>query len=189
MIDRKLNLIISLNYCQSCRDNSGKTRQYREYPDLDAIITAAVAGSAPGMYPQGNEILVVVHEPKRRERIVRVLADEGFAVTAAAEGLTALRASANRRFGLIVAAVNLPGSLDGPTIVRRARQHQPWLKVLYTDEPASRPALGNPDTDDFIALPFERHELIGCTFELLQRTALSHAEDLGRRIRTELRAS
>ena len=148
-----------------------------------------MAGSAPEVYPQGNDILVVVHEPERRERIVRLLADEGFAVTAAAEGLAALRASADRRLGLVVAAMDLPGSLDGPTTVRQARQHHPGLKVLYTGEPAVRPALSNPDTEDFIAAPFERHELIGCVFELLHREAGGEAADLGRRVRAELRAS
>jgi len=33
------------------------------------------------------------------------------------------------------------------------------MKVLYAGEPATRPAFSNPDTDDFITVPFERHEL------------------------------
>lgn len=141
------------------------------------------------MYLQGNEILVVVNEAERRELITCLLAGEGFAVTAAGDGLSALRACANRRFGLIVAATDLPGSLDGPAIVRRARLRQPWLRVLHTGEPASRPILAYPDTDDFIAAPFDRAELIGCVFELLHRPAGSEVADLGRRVRAEARAS
>jgi CheY-like chemotaxis protein len=141
------------------------------------------------MYPQETEILVVVHEPERRERIGRLLADEGLAVTAATEGLAALRASRNRQFDLIVAATDLPGSLDGPATVRRARQRHPWVKALYTGDPSTRPASGNPDIDDFIAAPFERHELIGCIFELLHREAAAGIADLGRRVRTDLRVS
>ena len=136
-----------------------------------------------------NEILVVVHEPERRERIARLLTDEGFAVNTAGEGLTALRTLGDRGFALIVAATNLPGSLDGPAMMRRARQRHPWLKVLYTGESATRPALGNPDIDDFIAAPFERHDLIGCVFELLHRPMTAGAADLGRSVRAELRAS
>ena|SRR5579862_7329245 len=138
------------------------------------------------MYPQGNEILVVAHQPNRRERITQFLADEGFAVTAAAEGLAALRAFGDRQFGLVVAAVDLPGSLDGLATVRRARRRQPGLRALYTGEPASRPLLANPATEDFIAAPFERRELIGCVFELLHRAAMDEAADLGRRIRAEI---
>jgi len=136
-----------------------------------------------------NEILVVIHETERRERIARLITDEGFAVTMAGEGLTALRILGDRGFALIVAATNLPGSLDGPAMMRRARQRHPWLKVLYTGKPATRPALGNPDIDDFIAAPFESHELIGCVFELLHRPMAAGAADLGRRVRAELRAS
>ena len=141
------------------------------------------------MYPQGNEILVIVNEAERRELIVRLLVGEGFPVTAAGDGLTALRACANQRFGLIVVATDLPGSLDGPAIVRRVWRRQPWLKALHTGEPASRPILAHPDTDDFIAAPFDRAELIGCVFELLHRSAGSEAVDLGRRVRAEVRAS
>ncbi|HTZ36933.1 MAG TPA: response regulator [Stellaceae bacterium] len=142
------------------------------------------------MYPEGQEILVVVDDRDLRARTAQILRDEGFTVTAAAEGLAALRHAATRRFALIVAARELPGSLDGGTTVRQARTRQPWLKALYLDlgERDARRGRGNPDSEDFIAVPFERHELIGCTFELLQRGANGGA-DLARRMRLELHAS
>jgi CheY-like chemotaxis protein len=140
------------------------------------------------MYPEGQDILVVIDDKERRERVVRILADEGFSVTEAAEGLTALRAIGARRYSMIVAAARLPGSVDGRTTVRQARTRQPWLKALYLEDRTQLPTRGNPEADDVIATPFERHELIGCTFELLQRNAAGIA-DLSRRARTELRAS
>jgi two-component system phosphate regulon response regulator OmpR len=140
------------------------------------------------MYPEGQEILIVIDDGERRERVTRILGDEGFAVTAAAEGLAALRAVGAQRFAMVVAAARLPGSLDGATTVRQARTRQPWLKALFIDESNIRHNRGNPDIDDFIAAPFERHEFIGCIFELLQRGA-SEARDLSLRARTELRAS
>jgi DNA-binding response OmpR family regulator len=140
------------------------------------------------MYLQGQEILVVVDDPERRERVARVLAEEGFAVTAAAEGLAALRAVGRQHYALILTAARLPGSLDGKTTVRQARARQPWLKALYIEDGIGRRDRGNPDADDFITAPFERHELIGCTFELLQRSTAA-ATDLSRRARTDLRAS
>jgi CheY-like chemotaxis protein len=137
------------------------------------------------MYPQGQDILVVVDDRERRERIARILGDEGFTVTAAAEGLGALRALAVRNYALVIAATQLPGSLDGATTVRQARVRQPWLKALYVgDTPVWREG-ANPQTDEMIAAPFERHELIGCTFELLQRGA-GDADDLSRRARTSV---
>ena len=116
--------------------------------------------------------------------------DAGFSVTEAAAGLAALRAIGAQRFALIAVATHLPGSLDGRTTVRQARTRQPWLKALFIEDHRSenvRPPVGNPDSDDLIFAPFERHELIGCIFELLHRgTAASH--DLARRARTALRA-
>jgi DNA-binding response OmpR family regulator len=141
------------------------------------------------MYPEGQEILVVDDDRRRRESIARILADEGFAVTSAAEGLSALRAAGTKRFVLAIAAVRLPGTVDGPTTLRQARARQPWLKALYIDEYGALPARGNPDTDDFIAAPFERRELLGCVFELLQRGDARTTPDLVRRVRAELRAS
>ncbi len=139
------------------------------------------------MYPVGREILVVISDAERRDRVARILADEGFTVTVATEGLAALRAIGTQRYALVVAAIQLPGSLDGVTTVRQARARQPWLKALYVDDCSTRHERGNSDSDEFIVAPFERHELIGCTFELLQRSA-AEANDLSRRVRTELRA-
>jgi DNA-binding response OmpR family regulator len=140
------------------------------------------------MYPEGHEILVIIDDDVRRERVTRILVDEGFTVNAAAEGLAALRAVSTRRYALVIAATQLPGSLDGVTTVRQARARQPWLKALFIDDSHIRRGQADRDTDDFITVPFERHELIGCTFELLQRGRFETA-DLARRVRTTLRAS
>ena len=83
------------------------------------------------MYPEGHDILVVIADRKRRERVARVLGDEGFAVSAAAEGLAALRAIGTRRFALVIAAARLPGSLDGETTVRQARVAQPTCQRKF----------------------------------------------------------
>jgi CheY-like chemotaxis protein len=140
------------------------------------------------MYPEGQEILIVIDDRERREEVARILGEEGFAITAAAEGLAALRAVGSQRFAMVVAAARLPGSLDGTTTVRQARTRQPWLKALFIEDGSVRRDRGNPDTDDFIAAPFERRELIGCTFELLHRPTADERE-LSLRARTALRAS
>jgi DNA-binding response OmpR family regulator len=141
------------------------------------------------MYPEEQEILIVDDDAERRGRIERILTAEGFAVTVVAEGLAALRALGDRHFALIIAGLRLPGSLDGVTTVRQARARQPWLKALFTDHYGSRPSWDNRDTDDFIAAPFERRELIGCVFELLQRGPAVEAVQLARSLRADLRAS
>ncbi len=141
------------------------------------------------MFPHGQDILVVDNDPARRGLIERILADEGFAVTAVAEGLAALREAGRRRFSVIIAAAGLPGSLDGAATVRQARARQPWLKALFTEHATHCPRWDDPDSDEFIAAPFQRRELLGCVFELTQRDMLPGAVALARRYRAELTAS
>ena len=133
------------------------------------------------MYPEGKHILVIDSEARRRQLTERVLAEEGFAVTAVAEGFSAIRAAASCRFVLAVAAARLPGTLDGLATLHQIRARQPWLKALFTGDAAGRPPLPDRDRDDFIASPFQRRELLGCVFELLQRE--SSLEHVGRRDR------
>lgn len=135
------------------------------------------------MYPVGKNILVVDNEPERRGLIAQVLADEGFAVTAVGEGLAGLRALAEQRFSLAVAAIRLPGTFDGLSFIRQARARQPWLRGLLTGGYEARLPPHNPDRDNFIAAPFYRHELLGCVFELLERDTAPGAADLTRRCR------
>jgi DNA-binding response OmpR family regulator len=121
------------------------------------------------MYPEAQRILVIDCDAERRQRSARLLGDEGFAVTAVAEGFSAIRAAGRCRFSLVVAAVVLPGTLDGLATVRQMRARQPWLRALFTGDAAQRPWLPVAGSDDFIAAPFHRRDLLGCAFELLQR--------------------
>ena len=121
------------------------------------------------MYPREQQILLIDNEAERRHLCERVLREEGFTVTAVAEGISAIRAATSRRFALAVAAMDLPGTLDGPTTIRQIRARQPWLKVLYTGAVAQRPSWRRRDRDEFIPVPFHRRDLVGCVFELLHR--------------------
>ena len=121
------------------------------------------------MYPKGKQILVIDGEARRRHLSERVLRDEGFEVIAVAEGFSAIVAAANTRFALAIVATQLPGSLDGGATLRQIRSRQPWVKALFTGNAAARPSRLHHDRDDFIAAPFQRRELLGCVFELLQR--------------------
>jgi len=136
------------------------------------------------MYPVGQNVLIVDDDLGRRQSIERILREEGFAVTTASEGFAALRAG-GQQFALVIVAVELPGTLDGVTTVRRLRARQPWLKALFTGEFARGRRWAGRDCDEFIAAPFHRRELLGCVFELLQRESLPGA-DLVRRSRLEL---
>jgi len=119
---------------------------------------------------EAQQILVIDNDTRRRQLCERALAEEGFAVTAVAEGFSAIRAAGSHRFALAVVAVELPGTLDGLATMRQLRARQPWLKALFTGKVSGWPWWWSvADSDEFIPAPFHRHDLLGCVFELLQR--------------------
>jgi len=119
--------------------------------------------------PAGTHILVVDNNVPRRRLTERVLKQEGFAVAAVGEGFSAIRAAGERRFNLAIVALALPGTLDGMTTLRHLRGRQPGLGGLFTGDVGQWPARLD-ERDDFIASPMQPHELLGCVFELLQRS-------------------
>src|SRR5438067_492719 len=114
------------------------------------------------MFPQAEPILVIDSDVRRRQLSERILGAEGFAVVAVAEGLSAIRAASRCRFALVVVALRLPGTLDGPATLRQLRARQPWLKALFTGNTASRPLWPASDCVDFISFPYDRRDLLGC---------------------------
>jgi len=148
-----------------------------------ALLQALLERRGRSMFPEDEAILVVDTDGERREAMATMLREEGFPVTLATEGLTALRLVATRRFALVVAAFDLPGTLDGVTTMRQARLRCPGVKFLLVAEPGNWPPRRSR-ADEMIAAPFHRWELLGCIFELIHRAAAAEATDLARRCRT-----
>ena len=141
------------------------------------------------MYPDSHAILVIDDDPERREDAAAILRAEGFPVTTVAEGFAGLRVIGEDRLSLVIAAMHLPGTLDGVATMRRARAKRPGLRFLLVADYPDMPLWPTHDADDVIAAPFHRWELLGCVFELLGRDVRGDAIDLGRRARTERWAS
>lgn len=141
------------------------------------------------MYPDSHPILIVDHDDARRQTAAAVLRDEGFPVSVVSDGFAGLRAIGQDRFSLAVAAMHLPGTLDGVATMRRARAKRPELRFLLVADYPDMPLWPTHDADDVIAAPFQRWELLGCVFELLGRHLRGDAIDLARRARTERWAS
>jgi DNA-binding response OmpR family regulator len=125
------------------------------------------------MNPVAREILVVDGDANECTSIGRVLLREGFDVTTAADGSSALGQIEAKPFALVVAEIRLPGPLDGVTTIRLARTKQPHLKCLFTSAFVPTRWWGTGELDDFIAKPLDRRELLGCVFELLERGAVA----------------
>jgi DNA-binding response OmpR family regulator len=141
------------------------------------------------MYPDSHAILIIDHDEVRRRQSGTVLRDEGFPVTVVAEGFAGLRAIGHDRFSLVIAAMHLPGTLDGVATMRQARAKRPRLRFLLVADYPDVPLWPTHGADDLIAAPFHRWELLGCVFELLGRDMRGDAIDLARRARTERWAS
>src|SRR5260370_11032640 len=84
------------------------------------------------MYPEGKRILVIDDDTRRRQQIERILTEEGFAVTAVAQGFSAIRAAANGPFALAIAAVDLPGTVDGAAPLHQILAPLPRLNAAVT---------------------------------------------------------
>src|SRR5262249_14781666 len=117
---------------ESCYENSSRLRragQNYHFP------TPAPSGWREPMHPAGHHVLLVDHDPARRAEVERLLIGEGFAVMPIGDGLAAIRAARQGRFALAVAALGLPGALDGPATVGRGRRPPPWPPALYAARP------------------------------------------------------
>jgi two-component system, OmpR family, response regulator len=121
------------------------------------------------MNPVGRQILVLDTDPSERAAIKQVLVREGFKVTTVADGPSALRQIEAKFFDLLVAEIGLPGPFDGVTTMRLARARRAGLKCLFTSAFVPARRCGGNELDDFIAKPLDRHQLLGCVFELLER--------------------
>jgi DNA-binding response OmpR family regulator len=116
-------------------------------------------------------LLVVEDESRMASLLKKGLAEEGYAVTLAADGLAGLSMAQANEFDLILLDVMLPG-LDGFTVARRLRAdglRTPILMLTARD--------ANPDivrgldlgADDYLTKPFSFEVLLARIRALLRR--------------------
>lgn len=78
-------------------------------------------------YP--GRVLVVDDDPGVRDLLSRVLGDAGHHVAAVESGEAALGLLAREKYDVLVVDKNLPG-IDGLTVLRLVRAHQPALRAI-----------------------------------------------------------
>src|SRR5438034_11216839 len=76
-----------------------------------------------------TNVLIVDDEPLIRETLAEYLAQEGFAVTASANGESALALAADQRFDVALCDVQLPG-IDGIELLDRLLRLNPEMFVV-----------------------------------------------------------
>ncbi len=108
------------------------------------------------------KVLLVEDDRAVRVTVTDALQDEGYAVTALADGALALRALDREPFDLLLADVRLPGA-DGLTVFRHARRAQPELVGLlmtaYADASDAVEVM-REGARDYLIKPFEIAELL-----------------------------
>jgi len=122
-------------------------------------------------------ILVIDDEMEVRDLVRSVLSREGFAVSEAADGSTALKLIESGSFDLLITDIGLPPPLDGLEMVRRARTHSRELKSLFISG-KFQPSWDDAERDDFVSKPFSSRDLVGCVWELLTRGS-SAVDEIG----------
>jgi signal transduction histidine kinase len=124
---------------------------------------AATAMPLPAAVPRefGARIMVVEDDDDVREYLADFLGKVGFDVTAAGDGVQALKLiEHSERIDVLCTDIVMPGGLNGYELARSARSLQPDLKVIFMSgysEKAAAPANGNAP---FLAKPFLGPELV-----------------------------
>ena len=90
----------------------------------------------PAALTSNRSILLAEDEPSIRDGLVEVLADEGYVVTAVADGYAAILAVEQSNYDVVLTDLRMPGA-DGLQVLRRARELSPQTVALLITAYAS----------------------------------------------------
>jgi DNA-binding NtrC family response regulator len=121
-----------------------------------------------------RSLLLIDDEDSLREVVAERLADEGFAVTQAADGEAALKALDGFAFDVIVSDLRLPG-MDGRQVIDAALSRYPGIvAIVVTGYGTVKDAVDviKRGAADFIAKPFQFDELMHVLTSALEQKRL-----------------
>lgn len=132
--------------------------------------------SDPQRIVQGS-ILVVDDEPALRDTIAYSLRREGFQVSVAADGPSAIASARTFRPDLVLLDVMLPG-MDGLQVCRalRAESNVPIIMVSAKVEEVDRVIGLEIGADDYLTKPFAMRELVARVRANLRRVRMTEGE-------------
>jgi len=131
--------------------------------------------------PRAQRVLVVDDIAMNRDLLEAHLADGGFEVTEAADGIEALASIAEREPDLVLLDVNMP-RLDGISVCRRIKSHPTWrlipvVLITAANDADTRLRGIEAGADDFVSKPFDGKELRTRTRVLLRDRELDRRLD------------
>jgi DNA-binding response OmpR family regulator len=124
-----------------------------------------------------TRVLVVDDEPTILESVTYAFEQEGFDVSTAADGESALAAARAARFDAVVLDVMLPG-LSGTEVCRRLRAESsvPILMLTARTGEVDRVVGLEVGADDYVTKPFSIRELVARVQAVLRRRQLDRDE-------------
>jgi len=124
-------------------------------------------------------ILIVEDEPKTASYTQKGLAEHGFVVDVASNGVDGSHLALSADYDLIVLDVMLPGA-DGWTVLQeiRRRKHTPVLFLTARDDVTDRVKGLELGADDYLIKPFAFSELLARVRTVLRRGARQAGEIL-----------
>jgi two-component system response regulator MprA len=126
-----------------------------------------------------HRVLVADDDRAIRASLARALELEGYDVTTAADGASALTAVRDEAFDVVVLDVMMP-NVDGMTVcrvLRAERDRTPILMLPARTEPSDRVAGLDAGADDYLAKPFDLDELLARLRALLRRAGPDGDDD------------
>ena len=127
---------------------------------------------------QGAKILVVDDEQNIRDIVKAYLAKEGYAVTTAADGPSALKAARQVRPDLVVLDLMLP-EMDGLEVLQQLRRESEVYVLMLTAraEETDKVVGLSVGADDYLTKPFSPRELVARVKAILRRNRTAGAAD------------
>ena len=126
------------------------------------------------------KILVVEDEPRLQRQLSKALADAGYAVEVASDGLRAEFLGQTEQYDAVVLDLGLP-KLDGLTVLRRWRDHGISVPVIVLTARSSwtEKVQGiDGGADDYVAKPFQMEEVLARLRGLIRRASGQVQSDL-----------
>src|SRR5438552_19017251 len=122
-------------------------------------------------------ILIVEDEPKTAAYAKKGLAEHGFVVDIAANGVDGRHLALTSEYDLVILDVMLPGA-DGWTVLReiRDKKQTPVLFLTARDDVADRVKGLELGADDYLVKPFAFSELLARVRSVLRRGAKQAGE-------------
>lgn len=131
------------------------------------------AARRPARAPARTRVLVVDDEASIRDLLSKTLALADYDVDVAPDGRSALDRIQERRYGLLITDLKMPG-MDGLTLIREARAHQADLPVIiitgYSTE-ASAIEAANLGVSGYLTKPFRVPQILSSAARALGEPA------------------